>query len=77
MSLGVDITDVERARDWVRQYCHRAETRHTLLAALDYAAAIERSGLAPDTFSGDDLFEFLTNDLTREAFVEHFPQPTL
>lgn len=77
MSLGADIADVERAREWVREYCHRAETRHTLLTALDYAAAAERAGLPPDVFTGDDLFEFLTNDRTHDAFVRHFPQPTL
>lgn len=77
MSLDMDAADVDGARAWVAENCHCGHARHTLLLALDYAAAVEHAGLVPDVFGADTLLEFLTDDRTRQAFVQCFPQPTL
>jgi hypothetical protein len=51
--------------------------RAVIRRALEYAEAVERAGLSSINTSGQDVYEFLTDERVRAAFVRAFPQPTL
>jgi hypothetical protein len=72
-----EVTDIENASNWLNVHCHCAHLRTILRRSLEYAEAVERAGLYNTTVSGQDLYEFLTDDRVRAAFVKAFPQPTL
>jgi len=72
-----DISDIENARNWLNESCHCAHMRAVIGRAMEYSEAVERSGLNPIAIGGQDLYEFLTDERVRAAFVKHFPQPTL
>ena len=72
-----DVTDIENARKWLNESCHCAHVRTVMRRALEYAEAVEQAGLNSLTISGQDLYEFLTDERVRAAFVKAFPQPTL
>ena len=72
-----EVSDVENARNWLNEACHCAHLRTVIGRALEYSEALERSGLDPIAITGHDLYEFLTDDRVRGAFVKNFPQPSL
>ncbi len=71
------ISDVQNARNWLKEACHCAHLRTVVSRALDYSEAVERAGLDPVNLTGQDLYEFLTDERVRAAFVRAFPQPSL
>ena len=71
------ISDVDNARNWLKTACHCAHLRTVIGRALEYSDAVENAGLSPEAIAGQDLYEFLTDERVRAAFVKHFPQPTL
>ena len=71
------ISDTQNARNWLADSCHCAHIRTVMNRALDYCEATERAGLNPIHITADDLYEFLTDERVRDAFVKHFPQPSL
>ena len=72
-----EITDVQNARNWLNEACHCAHMRTVIGRSLEYAEAVERAGLSTISVTGQDLYEFLTDERVRAAFVKSFPQPTL
>lgn len=72
-----DVNDVQNARNWLKEHCHCAHLRTVIGRALDYSEAVENAGLNPIQTSGQDLYDFLTDERVRGAFVKSFPQPTL
>ncbi|MHC4064943.1 MAG: hypothetical protein ACYSUI_10635 [Planctomycetota bacterium] len=72
-----EVTDIENSRNWLSKTCHCAHMRTVMGRSLDYADAVERAGLSTINITGEDLYEFLTDERVRAAFVKHFPQPTL
>lgn len=69
--------DVEKARQWLNENCHRAELKHTLMRSLEYYHAVERAGLDSYNTCGDDLYDFLTDITTSTARSRFFVEPTL
>ena len=72
-----EVTDIENARNWLNEHCHCAHMRTVVRRSLEYAEAVERAGLNSISISGQDLYEFLTDERVRAAFVKAFPQPSL
>jgi len=71
------VSDSENARNWLNETCHCAHLRTVIGRALEYCQAVEKAGLNPVGVTGEDLYEFLTDERVRAAFVKSFPQPTL
>jgi NifB/MoaA-like Fe-S oxidoreductase len=69
--------DVDVAREWLREHCHRAEVRHVLMRALEYAEAVESAGLCPEMNDGESLYQFLTDPATAAARQHAFVAATL
>ncbi|HUU85209.1 MAG TPA: hypothetical protein VM243_17050 [Phycisphaerae bacterium] len=72
-----EVTDIQNARNWLNEACHCAHMRTVLRRALEYSEAVERAGLNCTTIAGQDLYDFLTDERVRAAFVKAFPQPSL
>lgn len=60
-------SDVEAAREWLREHQYATHVRFVLERGLEYADAVERAGLCMETVDGDDLYRFLTAASAQEA----------
>lgn len=71
------IHEIDTARRWLNEHCHRSELRPVLERGLDYVEAVARAGLCTDSTCGDDLYNFLSDPAAAAARTRTLFEPTM